>query len=291
MKLPILLAIAILPLPSFANSEISDFETDPNPHYAFLSGTLSAKIKEEIHDVTAFDGKKLEFDGVSKKSRPQSSTPYYFSPKVSVTNAFAEIQEFDYSFTSDASTRSRSEESGHAMHYDTITNIAEVNPAILDKDGNFDPADEEEQEENVQEMREKNQAAQEYAQRIFEGGFSAEEAYFDAVHISMDIIPNRDIRNAYGAVVLSYDDENPLLRMQNVQRSIVRVFPIGFLQNGVPNRVKCKPTFDEDRYSNPSFEIYIFSGNGTPVATSNSKALKKLTPELVEKFQTLDETL
>ncbi len=103
----------------------------------------------------------------------------------------------------------------------------------------------------------------------------------DTIYLKFNITPEIDLEDAYGAVVVTHDN---LLESERKGKrlSIVSMPKFGDLVGGIPNEVKLSVRTKEQVMSNLEVKLFLFSGEGLPVATNLSQNLRKLTSEELE---------
>ena len=77
--------------------------------------------------------------------------------------------------------------------------------------------------------------------------------------------------------------------LQNVDANAIFRFWGGDLMEGVPQKVAFSLALSEGVYAESSVELFLYSGEGKPVATSLSRGLKELTNKQLERLIELEQ--
>lgn len=125
-------------------------------------------------------------------------------------------------------------------------------------------------------------------QAMIDEGWFEKKDIFDLFFANFTVKPHQDIQNAFAVLVMTYDETDPLLKRQGIKKSIVSVTSLGNLQADIPTPVKASKDFVEQTVTGAEIEVYLFSGDGSPVATNQSNALKRLTPEQLKRWRELE---
>ena len=271
-------------------------EDASDQHYVFLSGVISAKIKDQFVPINSFDGKRLNFDGAAKSTRPTARMSCSMQPVVAISNLYVDINEWEYSFSSmEANLRSLqviNQMNSEQMRFEAANEFSNSQLGGDFQDAQSD-GDDVGASEIARQMTAGDNAVQAlndltYDQIIDEIREVGSFGLRDTINGRCSIVSDRQIDNAYGAIVLSFREANAQKRLQGIRRSVVRIFPVGNIQPGVANRLKFTCSFPELRLTDTKLDVFLFDGNGQHVATNRSRAIKEITAEQLEKFRELE---
>lgn len=279
-----------------ATSTLAAQTSNPNQHYVFLSGEISALVKEEYLTVKSFDGKYLNFSSTSKSAKPSNKQVCFMKPVVAISDKYAEVSDLEFSFRSMAANlradRALNEMAAEQMRFEAGQDFENSDlGATLGDSGNTGLSDSLVAGNNATSNR--NVSASElddltYNQRIDTINGIESAGVQDTITGRCTLVSARDIENAYVAVALSFKEANAQKRQQGIRRSVVRLFPIGDVQANESKKVKFTGYFPERTISDGKLDMFFYDGNGDAIATNISRAIKEITPEQLEKFRELE---
>ena len=263
---------------TWANAD-SHQSSPSNSHYIFMSGKISAQVKDTFHQVKAFDGKRLHLDGDAKPVRPTKDLACSMRPNMVVSNLYADIGDFEYAFESNAeklrTLEAINELSADQMRFEAGTEFENM---LLFRAGTLRT-----------EMTEHDEAAaalNELTQNQIDDEFKDSDlsARIDTVRGRCSLIPNRTIENAYAALVMSFEGVGANEESRN-KGSIVRIIPVGDLQAGAVKRLKFNSDFPELLVSRAKLDLFLYDGKSKYVGTNLSRGLKEISTEELERLR------
>jgi len=217
-------------------------------------------------------------------------------PVVAISNLYADINDLEYSFRSvEASLRSLqviSQMNSEQMRFEAANEFSSSQLS-----GDFQDAASDGDDVSVGDIASQMSAGDNAVQALndltddqildeLRGDGSI--GLRDTINGRCSIVSARQVDNAYGAIVLSFREANAQKRLQGIRRSVVRIIPVGDIQPGVENRLKFTCSFPELQLRDTKLDVFVFDGNGQPVATNLSRAIKAITAEQLEKFRQLE---
>lgn len=268
---------------------------ESGPHYVFLSGQISAAVSEDFYPIDTFDGDRLRLEGIKKRLRPAGNLPCQMKPIVAISNKYAEVSSFSYSFNSNRADMTElmaiNEMNSEQMRFEQGQNFEQAtqNGTFFGNGGGVsleEGGGSQSFENSAQSVDELDQLS--YNQSIDDPDAFGANILQDTISLRFELQPRQSIENAYAAVVLSFKEQNAQKRLQGIRRSVVRVIPIGDIESGVARQMKSTCTFPEHNIADAKVDIFLFDGNGDHVATNIAKAIKEITPEQLEKFRELE---
>ena len=277
------------------NEYIPDVEvksdSSQEQHYVFLSGKISAQVKKEFLPVSSFDGSRLRFDGSSRTEKPTPRLTCSMIPVVAISNLYAEVSDLEFSFRSNAESMrtmwALNEMNAEQMRFEAGTdfeNRSAAGTTITPEGATVVIADITEGDKAVIALD--DLTSDQIDDRIRGEGLMG---MADTIRGSCSIVTDRDIENSYGAIVLSFREENAQKRMQGIRRSVVRVVPVGDIDSGISKSLKFSCNFPERQIADSKLDFFLFDGKGQHVATNLSRAIKEITTEQLEKFKELEQ--
>lgn len=273
----------------FPNAHSQDQYNDL-PHYAFLSGELLTEFKGAPRTVAGSKGRKMLFEDSRESAAFSTKLSYQFTPFVALSDSFVEISEADLGFSSIATTRREERLSSDMQAIQEGANSAIAQ--IQDEAASQLAAGQDEAAADLQmdadNIAQDTQDIVSQAQASIDEGMLEKEGFYDIFYANFKVTPHQDIENAYAALVMSYDESDPLLQRQGVKKVIVRTALLGNLNAGVEQKFKVSKSFVEQKISGAELEVYLFSSEGEPIATSRSGGLKQLTADQLKRWRELE---
>jgi hypothetical protein len=264
-----------------AASALGAQSSNPDKYYVFLSGQISALIKDEYVRVESFDGKSLSFASKAKSAKPSNKQPCSMKPIVAISNKYAEVSDMEFSFRSLAATlradRAMAEMQAEQMRFEAgqdFENSDLGTSAAVETSNNTSP----EELDNLT----YNQIID-----VIDGIDSV--GVQDTITGRCAITSAQHLENAFVAVVLSFEEAKAQKRLQGIRRSVVRLFPIGDIPANESKKVKFTGYFAERTIRDAKLDLFFYDGKGDAIATNISRAIKEITPEQLEKFRKLEE--
>lgn len=285
-----MLASAALLVALAGPSVDAQYTDDELPHFAFLSGEVRTEIKGAPRTIAGSKGKKMIFEESRDTAPFAAQLTYQFIPVVALSDDYVEISEISLGFNSIATNL---REAKLRSDMQAIQDAAQVQIANLESEANamesggdsdgaiLKSMEAEEVSNDVQQMVEQGLG-------MIDDGMLEKEGAFDIFYANFDVLPHQDVENAYAALVMTYDETDAVLKRQGIRKSIVRTSHLGDLEADRPMKVRVSKTFVEQVVTGAEIEVYIFSGDGKPIATNKSTGLKQLTPEQLRKWRDLE---
>lgn len=283
--IPLLFLLTLFVPQSFIHANESD-------HYMFLSAKVSAKIDDEFHRIKSFDGKKLTLTGTKKQTRANGSNPCTHIASVAVSKVYADLEDLDYGFSSremayksaDAISDMVNMQSAFALE---VSDVGVARQGAIASGSSEDSDAVESFNNDIAKLETQSLELDNMFMERASGDVedSEDTKMVDSVYGTFSVTPENDIENCYAVIVFSFDDDSARMRLKGVRTKITRAVPVGDLRAGVKKKVNFINTFNTRLARNPQFDVYLYTGNGMPIATSLSPGLKKLTVSQYEKFR------
>lgn len=287
---PLSILLGIVAAIAATNSSSAPPDGDELPHYAFISGELTTSFKNSVQTIAGSDGKKLLLEDTTLRLPFGKNVSFRFTPAVALSNEFAEVSEVSVAFNSIAASK---REANVAADNQAIQDGANLEVGRLESQasaaialGNEDAAIELQQK--AQEIAFETSELISQTQAMIDEGWFEKEDVFDLYFATFSIKPHQDIKDAFAALVMTYDETDPLLKRQEIKKSIVSMASLGDLMADTETPIKVSKSFVEQTVIGAEIEVFIFSGEGKPIATNRSSALKQLTPEQLKRWRELE---
>jgi hypothetical protein len=274
-KILLVLAFTIL----MAKAESADSPSS-DQQFLFMSGKISAEVKDNFFPLKSFDGKKLRLDGSGKAIRLSKNLNCSMRPVVVTSSSYADIRGFEYSLGSNSdkfhAMMAASEMNAEQMRYEAgnefETATGAAGSASLPGTGN------DKEWAELDELT-KTQIDDEFQK-------SGMNNWVDNVYGQCSIVSNKNLKNAYAALVLSFDASGKK-GSKNNRVTFVRLKRVGEIDANIEQTFKFDCEFPEIRALSSLVEVFLFDGKNMPVATNRSRGLQRLSSEQVEEFREL----
>lgn len=239
---------------------------NPIAAYFFLSGDLLAFVEEKSYAASHLTPNQMYIlkDG---KSQPVSvDTPIGLKITPVVTEAFVELDDFDFSLTNERAARKEvrllSELSySRSMSDGEIGDIRSINPDIQD-----------------QELISQEQEFREKMERQIDDLRMLEDNWADTLNLTFTLTPNQTMSDVYVVCGLSYDqDKESADKIKKGSRMVVHF--LGDLQKGGAKTFRFLKHLDRFAPENPECELFFFKGKAEPVAHTSARKLRPLNAE------------
>lgn len=251
--------------------------------YVFKGFEPLKSFKKEQVPVVGADRKGLLIDtnkGVKRAKYGQAGVS--FTPKVALTQHFAQVVDFEMTFENMAQFRRE-----NALQSALDSEASEAQVAIDRVDTT--PAGQQVAGQPSNMSREEYRASAtdrlESSGQILEALGSQARQVADTIVVSFQLVPSVDVVDAYAAVLVQHDALDK--KGQSVGRSnLMSVEKLGNLTAGVPNKVAFRLSTREQLIQKSDFKMYLFSGDGEPIATNASgevQAVSLAQKEAIEK--------
>lgn len=261
-------------------------------HYAFISGEVEAKLKFGHKTVSGSDGAKMLLQGTQKRVGFTIPKSFRFIPFVALSDSFAEINDVSLTLDSRAENIKQADKRSDMR---ALQDAADWQVANIEHGTNFwgdeggtDGEDLGDKDFQIAEIENNTEDVVSLTEAMIEEGALEKEGHYDMFFVGFELTPHQDIVDAYAALVMSYNETDPLLLRQGIKRTIVRTLPIGTLRAGSTQKISASKTFSEQKVEDAKIEIYVYSGNGEPIATNVSTGLKPLSSEQLSKWRKLE---
>jgi len=106
----------------------------------------------------------------------------------------------------------------------------------------------------------------------------------DIINVKFDLLPETDLKNVYCAMVVRYLQKDDRNSGEFAKVKMVRMKKIGNLDTGRPNKVRFSYPLPEGFVNDKGIEIFLFYGDGKPLATNLARNLRPLTIEEYQKI-------
>lgn len=256
-------------------------------HYAFSSGDLVAAYKSGFLPVLSGDKRGVYVDTGRGIKRIRYSAECRLLPKLGISNQIVTISDAKFGFDN---LRQARLETGAVS--EMMQNEAATEAAILMKGGGIAGGPPEGLSDEIQaeinEMKTRQAETSEFVKESLEDDAYDRGELSDIINVKFSLLPEKDLENVYCAMLVRYlqRDGNNSGEFAKVQ--VVRMKKIGNLNTGRPNKVKFSYPLPEGLVNDKGIELFLFSGDGKPLATNLSRNLRPLTKEEFERVQALN---
>jgi len=273
---------------------------DTSGYFMFLGAELRAEFRSRLLPVLSADRKGLYVDNVKGIKRVRYGARCALEPTVSLSTSIAQIEGLDLNFSNRAQTRRESQALAAMQSAANVSesNVARVNQNIegVEADMASGVISREQGEAQIQnlevessDIQQSQQNLEDFTQDALAGGDFAPDGVNDTVHLKMDVVSSEDLANAYCAVVLKYVENTAIARLKEGPSVRVFIRKVGDLQAEIPQRVRFSASLgSEGVYNDAEVELYLFAGDGRPIATNLSRGLKMLTQAQLERLRELE---
>jgi len=247
-------------------------------YYAFISGDLVAAYKSGFLPVLSGDKKGVYVDTDRGIKRIRYSAECRLIPSLGISDQIITITDAKYGF--DNLRQSQLEASAMT---EVMREEAAVERTALLRGGGIAGSPPEGPSEEVQadidEMKEIQSENSEFVRESLEDDAYSRGELSDLINVRFDLLPETDLKNAYCAMVVRYLQKDDSNSGKFAKVKMVRMKKIGNLDTGRPNKVRFSYPLSEGFVNDNGIEIFLFSGDGTPLATNLSRNLRPLTME------------
>ncbi len=243
-----------------ADSE--QISNEDSGYHAFLGARIFARYNSEMFPVVSADRKGIYLDiGKRAPKRVRWSTPCLAKPVTSASDNLVKAEEFNYTFyyRKDAYQEERAYDDIREKERETSFQIG-----LLGSPNGSTSDQIEELELERDEFVDQMESAIE-KDELLQDGFA------DSVNVSIKLTPSSDIEEAFCAVMADYN------RIDGQRRVAVKVQRIGEMLGDIPKDLSLSFLLVEGDYKQSRLEFFLFSGDGSPIPTTLSRGLRKLT--------------
>jgi len=274
----LLTLLALCQLGLFGQDEESDSpsERDSEKVYLFLGGELSAQQGSGNYPVLTMSKRHIILDKGTTTKRVRKDAQVFIRLKPRVSYSLVEVNRFDFSFSSTipAAIEARALSEMMRHQWGTETEIATL-PIVTTRGGrnriDYDRI-EELNRENLEFQEDLEDEARDLTYQV--------EKIVDTLHLELELVPEIDHEDAYLAVAVGPPGEEGNGGVGGNSQVVAGY--LGTLRAGTVEefklRMKLQPFYEEDAVC----EMFLFFEEGRPIATDQSRSLKKLTREQLE---------
>ena len=286
------LAVGILGLRGAAQEEDPMAIEDGSGYFIFLGADLRAALGSKYFPVVAADGRGVFVESNKGVKRVGYASNCNYMPVVSLSTNYVAVEDFNQSYIHIGKSRRESQAMADVMAAGAQSEI-EVS-RLSDQIEENAPAGSSAEVKNemiydeIADVQFDQQNLEEQVRGAIEDDSFSQEGINDTVFVSMVLNPAYDIEDGYCALVVSYFKGDAYERFKGHRQTTVRIRKIGDLLGGIPNKVSVSAFIGEGNYEDAVCEFYVFSGDGKPIATSESQGLKHLTNEQLRRLQELE---
>jgi len=253
---------------SFADTPSDNPDSELSEYYRFQGCFLWAKHKTETFPVVAAHKKGLVIDsGRGLKRVPYTSASGYKQRLLLARNLVkVENVEFDFNYIADGTFRNEAIRQMNSMDFesDIQTSLATIGQRTVGTS------------EQVQQIETDRREFENEMLNVLEEGENGMVGLANSVDLTATLNPKFDIENAFCALVMSFIKDDPKSELPQKKATALRVRKLGNLQAGIPNKVSFTVDLSLGSYKPENCEIFLYSGDSTPLPTSVSKFLKRM---------------
>lgn len=269
----LLLAVTLTPILS-VNAEDSASDSE-KWGYVFKGLSPLKEIKKEYYPVVGANRKRVLVDtpnGIKKAKYGQSGLS--LKPSIELTPYFAQLSGVQISLENHAQLRR-----DNAVQNALLSEASEAQDAI-DRVNSSSSERVSGQPQNMSKEEFGASAAQAKATaESFLGSINSRGGEVaDTVLVSLDVVSEIDVENAYAVVALFHDAFGTDGKVAG-RAVITSLEKWGDLTSAASNRVEFRLTTREQLIQNIELKINLFSGEGTPIATTASEKLQEINLE------------
>ncbi len=247
-------------------------------YYSFISGELVAAYESGFLPVLYGDRRGVYVDTDRGIKRIRYSTECRLISKMGISDQIVTIADAKYGFDNLRQAQLETDAVSEMMQ-----NEAATETAIIMKGGGIAGAPpgglNEEVQAEINEMKALQAETSGFVQESLEYDAYGRGELSDIINVRFDLFSEADLENVYCAMLVRYLQKNRDTSGKLAKARIVRMKKIGNLVAGRPNRVRFSYPLPEGFVSNKGIEIFLFSGEGKPLATNLSRNLNPLTVE------------
>lgn len=273
MKAPIAIFFSLAAFTLNVIAQDSDISVSHNSgYYYFIGAEMLVQYKKNAEPIISADKRGIYVDiGKKKPKRFPWHTFCLFKPKAGISNRFVDFNELSYNFVYQKPSFREKEA------YDTIRAKArETNihiQRIRATQGNSDAG----QEAIDMLETERDEFTSSLADMIDNDDLKM-AGHADSIEVKMTLTPTTDIKDAYCAVMVDYNE------ISGKRRGVYKMSPLGDLLKDIPETTSFKLFLGEGDFTQSRFELYLFSGDGSQIATSESRGLRMLSLSELEEM-------
>ncbi len=277
MKAPLLpIATLCVLSSSVLAQESEDPKTQESGYYYFLGAEILVQYRQIAAPIISTDKKGI-YANIGKK-KPKRFPWHSFClsrPRVGISNRFIDIADFNYSFIyQKPSFREREA-------YDTIrakareTNIHIQRIRATQGSGNAG-------QDSIDMLEtELDDFTSSLADMIDNDDLKL-AGHADSIEVAMTLTSTSDVKDAYCAIMVDYNG------ISGKRRGVYKLSPLGDLLKDIPETTSFKLFLGEGDFRQSRFELYLYSGDGSQIATNRSSGLRMLSVTELEELMEID---
>lgn len=272
---------ALTPLITVRAQQEANAQPDSGEAFAFIGVTALKPYQKEMMPIVGASRNRLEVQTAKGIKRVRfGSGNVGLETKIVTASNYASIGELDYNFGNLAQSRRdaryQADLEAEASYAEDQIDMINASPASR-VPGQPRHMDKQTYAESLARNAEISRDLQEEA-------FFSESHRSDIIYLSLDVVPEADIKDAYGVLVTT--NTTPAQQDGDAGKSVFsNIVNFGDLQNGVPNKVKFSVGTFEQVMGDLDFRFFLFAGDGTPIATNRSGPMKRVSAEEVRALQ------
>lgn len=265
MKVPLFLALSLSAFSvGLTAQESFDPDTQDSGYYHFLGAEILVQYRKIAAPIISTDKKGVYVDiGKKKPKRFPWHTICLGRTTIGVSNRFVDITDMDYKFFyQNASFREKEAyDKIRAKARETSIHITQIRASQGGSGSVQDAID----------MLETQYA--EFAadlEELIENDDLKIAGHADSIDLKMTLTPTSDIRDAYCAAMVDYSE------VSGKRRVVYKLNRLGDLLKDIPETTSFTMLLGEGDFRQSRFELFLFSGDGSPIATNRSRGLRML---------------
>lgn len=265
MKAPLSLVASLCLLIGSSLAQIpSDPGQEESGYYHFRGAEILLQYRKEALPIVSTDRKGIYVDiGKRKPKRLPWHTFCLSRPMTSVSNQFVDIADLDHEYIYQKPSFREKEA------YDTIRAKARETNIHIQRIRATQGSSDAGQEAIDMLETERDEFTSNLADMIDNDDLKM-TGHADSIEVKLTLTPTSDIKDAYCAVMVDYN------QIDGKRRGVYKLSPLGDLLKDIPETTSFKLFLGEGDFRQSSFELYLFSGDGSPIATSRSQNLRML---------------
>lgn len=274
--LPFILSLGCIGVPVVAQENVPSLD-EKSGYYEFLGAEILAPYRSKPRPVVSADKKGIYVADGNKTRRVAWSSPCMATPKMSASNRLIKVENLshDFYYRKNSQYEERAYHDIQAKDRDTAFKIAQIGPTGGIGSGSADA---------VAALEMERDEFEDQMESLIQNDDLIIEGHADSIYLRLTVTPPVDLDEAYCAVMVGYRKTDGNTNSSQ-RRVAVRVHRLGKLLQDIPEEVSFSLFLGEGDYRNSQFEIFLFSGDGSPLPTSLSRRLKMLTNIEFEKYR------
>lgn len=253
-------------------------ESEEAEGYVFVGGDLSAKKGKAYYPVLKVSKKGIFIEGEFGVKRVHKKVPVSLSLKPAFSERFVEFLDLDFNVTSSRVSRAEAAALSDMSYVGTQSDIAagHVKAGIMAMEAAGIRGRALEQEyEKLEEIETDSADLQGQIHQSIEDGDHEIQRFGDTVYLKGEYRSLSEVKDAY--FVLGIRSTRVHAKTgRPFEFSDARLGYLGDLAEGEVSKLKFRAVYPEFDMGNVVWELYLFSGDGSPVASSRSKGLRAL---------------